>query len=629
MNAIKRRYDCIVCNNSVEFLGGSNYCCCNACNNVLFKKNDESLEVKLIPVIKQSSSSIKIGTKGNYNGDAFTVVGRCIIDLKNENESIFYLVFDNGKQAYLVVNLGFYSIAYPQLISSKDLLLQLGAFGTKKMYQITDTIKGNFIARERTKNFSIQGCCYFGEVDTELSVYAFEFESKKIKVIKQKQNSCFLYMQDLIDVEELHLQNTNTSTKQIIDCPKCQSPIEIHDIDNVYGVACGSCKSQFNYTKNGLVYLEKNSIDVKNVYFELNQKLTFNKIDYTVVGIAIKQDYSRYKSKWREYCLYHPTKGYAFLNEYNGHWTLSKRLWSNEDVPKDFEIIELQDKEYELYNKYTYQTLYAQGEFPYPVFQKKEINCYEYIAPPVMVIKEKINSRINWFTARHVSKKELQKQCNKTLPYKTGVGAIENKGTIKTQNIFLTAIMFALLAGGLHLLIGSTKQQKTLVNESYNIPDSISTFSKTIANLNLTKSTSNIEFRIIAPVYNSWFEINAELVNTKTGESFTVEQGIEYYRGYDGGESWSEGSTSESVMLSKIPAGNYNLNILATQNSYNKVSSFDLIVTYDTAIDRNFWLLVLFIFIAAFIIYLMNYFANYRRWQDSPYFLNKYPNSNS
>ncbi len=49
---------------------------------------------------------------------------------------------------------------------------------------------------------------------------------------------------------------------------------------------------------------------------------TKGKVDnivYEVMGFVVKQE-MKYKYSWREYLLFNPYKGYAFLSEYDGHW---------------------------------------------------------------------------------------------------------------------------------------------------------------------------------------------------------------------------------------------------------------------------------------------------------------------
>jgi hypothetical protein len=39
-----------------------------------------------------------------------------------------------------------------------------------------------------------------------------------------------------------------------------------------------------------------------------------------VIGYVKKEEDNIYHSKWREYTLYNPQQGYAFLSEYEGNW---------------------------------------------------------------------------------------------------------------------------------------------------------------------------------------------------------------------------------------------------------------------------------------------------------------------
>src|SRR5204863_9608573 len=52
----------------------------------------------------------------------------------------------------------------------------------------------------------------------------------------------------------------------------------------------------------------------------------------------------------------------------------------------------------------------------------------------------------------------------------------------------------------------------------------------------------NVEIGFHAALENNWGYIVASLVNTGSGDVITVDANMEYYAGYDDGESWSEGS---------------------------------------------------------------------------------------
>ena len=77
----------------------------------------------------------------------------------------------------------------------------------------------------------------------------------------------------------------------------------------------------------------------------------------------------------------------------------------------------------------------------------------------------------------------------------------------------------------------------------------------------LTGRPSNVVIKSKANVDNSWIYLNLALINEETGNAYDFGREISYYHGYDGGESWSEGGTSDEAVLSSVPPGRYYLRI--------------------------------------------------------------------
>jgi hypothetical protein len=72
---------------------------------------------------------------------------------------------------------------------------------------------------------------------------------------------------------------------------------------------------------------------------------------------------------------------------------------------------------------------------------------------------------------------------------------------------------------------------------------------------------STVEIGLGATLNNSWLGFDLALVNLETGDAFNVEDEISYYHGVEGGESWTEGSTTSSRLLRAVPAGQYYLRV--------------------------------------------------------------------
>ncbi len=423
--------------------------------------------------------------------------------------------------------------------------------------------------------------------------------------------------------EELKLTNTRKSSfkGKKNRCLNCSTEIVVKTWPYAQSCACSGCKARYELKQTG-EFVEKGK-DEAEIKFELSIGLTgiFNGITYEVIGCAQKQELNAYKSKWKEYTLFNEQDGYAFLSEYEGHWILVKEKG---DTP----VMELSNDssfkygsdEFRLYNEYSCKVIDSVGEFPYNIYDDQSLKVREYINPPEMWIREKSNAEgINWFLGQHVSKHTVSNEFAVGLPWKSGVGAIEPKGYLAPRKLIIVTLAMLLLIFAVHAIMASSMKEKVLLQNVYQMPDSIATLNVVSDKFELHKWKSNLAFDIKAPVSNNWFELAITLVNTTTGQEFTLEQGVEYYSGYSGGESWSEGRNAETAYLSSIPAGTYFLQLQASSDPSNKVSDFQLKVTNDMPMEKNMWVMVFLVLLWPLIKYLFNRYYERERWRNSDY----------
>ncbi|MFY7731875.1 MAG: hypothetical protein ACOVSR_00230, partial [Bacteroidia bacterium] len=133
-----------------------------------------------------------------------------------------------------------------------------------------------------------------------------------------------------------------------------------------------------------------------------------------------------------------------------------------------------------------------------------------------------------------------------------------------------------------------------------------------------------LQFDIVSNVDNNWFGVTIELINHNTGDRFEVDKTVEFYSGVDGGESWSEGSKSESLFMSQVPAGTYHINLYPEWGSINKdLNNFEIWVYEDVPMWSNFWVTLIVAAIIVIIHYIRFRIFESNRWMesnfDSPY----------
>ena len=111
------------------------------------------------------------------------------------------------------------------------------------------------------------------------------------------------------------------------------------------------------------------------------------------------------------------------------------------------------------------------------------------------------------------------------------------------------------------------------------------------------------------------------MVNDDTGETFPFAQTIEYYHGYDGGESWSEGGTSNNVFLSAVPKGKYYLNIDTESGDFKDTNPhvLNVVVKQSPPLYGNyFWCLFLLSLLPGISAWSNTSFES-TRWSESDY----------
>ena len=139
---------------------------------------------------------------------------------------------------------------------------------------------------------------------------------------------------------------------------------------------------------------------------------------------------------------------------------------------------------------------------------------------------------------------------NQPSPYKAHSAAIWRTWVV----LFLTAVFVQIL----FLLLSNNKlvyenafafhqadAEKARVTEIFEVPG----------------RPSNVVIQSRANLNNNWLFLNMALINEETGTAYDFGRELSYYSGVEGGESWSEGSLRDEVILPEVPGGRYYLRI--------------------------------------------------------------------
>jgi len=126
-----------------------------------------------------------------------------------------------------------------------------------------------------------------------------------------------------------------------------------------------------------------------------------------------------------------------------------------------------------------------------------------------------------------------------------------------------------------------------------------------------------VEIETATNLDNQWMFVGYALVNDETGQAFEVAREVSYYHGIEDGESWTEGSPTDTVALPSVPAGPYFLRIETEGDRTGAPMRYRVRVVRD--VSTSLWFMVALALIAVPPI-LASWRASmfeHRRWQES------------
>jgi hypothetical protein len=128
---------------------------------------------------------------------------------------------------------------------------------------------------------------------------------------------------------------------------------------------------------------------------------------------------------------------------------------------------------------------------------------------------------------------------------------------------------------------------------------------------------SSVSVETVANLENQWMFVGYALVNDETGQTFDFGREVSYYHGYEGGESWTEGSTSDAVTVPRVPPGRYFLRIEPEGDRGSAPVSYRVTVVRDVATSLWFFVALGLLAVPPAVTSLRSLAFERRRWQES------------
>lgn len=414
-----------------------------------------------------------------------------------------------------------------------------------------------------------------------------------------------------------------------LPCPNCGGSLELRAPDATLRVACPYCNHLVSVQSGNLAVIAR--LAKKAVpRIPLGTKGTFKDGELQVIGYVERS--ALVDHQWwsfEEYLLHAPSVGFRWLVQSDGHWSYVQPV-----APGAVELapVKYDGVEFKLFQRSDLRVDVVLGEFYWQVEAGEKVIGEDYIAPPAMLSCETSKTEQTWSLSSYMKTKEVQAAFSPAeIPLPSGIGVGSNQpyglhGIGKVGGI----VFIALLLVGLYKCNTARNDIKHTQHAEIQ-PKPVDTFSvdpatgagsaEAAPNVIFSEpfhldGSKNIEIDLNANVANNWAYVAVDLVNEKSGALVSFEKGIEYYYGYDGGESWTEGSTNASQTLGPMEEGDY---VLRFEGQTGSTTSVPLSVTVrqDVFRLRYFGLALLLLGIPFGLVFLHHRSFEKKRWENA------------
>lgn len=564
--------NCPSCGASIEFaIGSSAVVVCGHCHSIV-ARSDRGVESHgKVAALIDTGSPLRTGVTGRYKANGFRITGRT--QLRHQAGGVWdewYAAFDDGRWGWVAEAQGRFYVTFKVAADAPPLdRLQLGArVPALDQLVVAEIGQAALISAEGELPWTPEPNGVYDYADlTGADAHFATIDYSEEPPVVFKGNETTLAE---LGIAAGEAQRTRVTAK-VLNCTNCGGALELRAPDRAERIWCPYCGAGHDIANGKLQYfamLKKQRVEPA---IPLGTNGTIDGDLYVIAGFMQRSVHFDITYYWTEYLLYNAAKGYRWLVHSDDHWSFVTPLRPGEvndpgpgaGVAK---TVSYDRRPYRIFQQATAKVTYVVGEFYWRVAVGESVDTVDYIAPPFGISKEVTKSgalEVSYSHARYLPIDEVAQAFNvRDLTRPTTIGPLQpfngaplgKTWAVMTLLLIATAIVLALFLPGRMLL-------EQLIDVT-SIPPTAGTPAD--ARMIFTEPFTldgkhNVEVRANANVENSWLFVGGDLVNDLTGRFESFQLPLEYYHGYDGGESWSEGKRGRSVVLAAPPAGRYTL----------------------------------------------------------------------
>jgi hypothetical protein len=580
----ERTAGCPSCGAPLRFRGATSIVAvCQFCKATLVRDGANLQDIGKQAELLEDHSPIRIGADGKHKGRGFSVVGRIQYRYGSGVWNEWYVLFADMKGGWLSDANREYTMTYllapqpvpafPELKPGQQLTLGKDTFTAMNMEQ------AEVVAGEGELPFKFQS-------GWKAEVADLRGEGNRFATIDYSEEPPHIYVGEKLPFDQFSFAGLRDPTQigftkgraLTFKCAGCGSPLESH-LATSEVVACSTCGSVTDITK-GVGEVVQTAERHKKQYLPsipLGSEGTWNTIKYEVVGLMRRQivvDGQKYA--WTEYLLHNTERGYAWISEYNGHYSF---IHNAAEVPKQAKALGKPRMKYlghtfDHFQKSEPRVIYLAGEFYWQVRLGDRAVCHDYVCPPMILSSEATGNELTWSFGEYAEGPALWKAFGlKGKPPKPA-GVAPNQPSPHTAKVrFLWKAFLAFAAVGLVFQLltstlaglgnrNATRFSVTAGERSQSVSEPFSIGGWTSAPVTL-RTSSNVR--------DTWLNLDMQLTNAETGQAYALKRAL----GYAKVGAQVDGTSEDVAEVGAIPPGRYTLAVNAAAGAAPGAPTFN------------------------------------------------------
>ena len=628
-----RAYDCPNCGAAVPFPSAIVvFAVCGFCrSNVVRRDADAVLEhlgqqAQLPPDL----SPIRIGTCGVYTCHRFNVTGRIRVGYEQGSWNEWLIDFGEDRWGWIAEAQGFYAASF-EIAAPPDLpeasALTLGAILRigEVDYSVRDIKSTQILGSEG----ALPMVAVPGRTAVSIDLGApnrqfanVEFSADGVRVFIG--HSLTFAELEFTDLRPLPGWTTDRLEKEAagsdaLNCPACGAALELQAAGQTMRALCGHCGSLLDTSHPQLKCIEQAISAQPTLIIPIGQRGRFDGVDYACIGFVRRKDAEGYS--WQEYLLFNPFAGFRWLVTYDGHWSWITLL---QEEPRIVDSLPVHDGQgYRLFTSGSATVTEVWGEFYWAVRLGERTLLSDYIAPPNILSSEQYPelTEVTWSQGHYLEPEVVFSAFGLTGPPRERSGTYLNQPNPhaeKGRTLRWLLPVFGILWLLISLISAGTKANESAFREVFTFDLSGTNKTRVSAPFRIAGShPQSLQFDFIAPVNQSWVELDVDLVNTQTKAVRELSLGAEYWSGVDEGESWSEGDRQATELIPAVEPGEYQLVMDIDGSPELGQAEFSIEITRDVMIWSNVLLGLVLLFAYPLFRWIREHAFERERWSLS------------